>query len=798
MDHVMESRRKMLRADACERPRQVATCSGERASRNGRQRYASSQMLRGPCARKRAQSVPGWLMLLSLASCPQLSGAPASVSLRGQRTGSDLGEASGPELVASSCVAPQGPACADGTSLLGLALHPWTAASFLDGEAHTAVDAKAAEGANFSRFEAGPLFVPRADPAHFELLQVDSRIILALVAGSVSLEPGSEGAPMVHGVAKDFQLVKRVKGSDGEWWSGGVPAASLTLAEVRARLGKGFTLIVNSVDCRLPSLARVAEQLEGELGLVVQINAYLTPPNAQGFETHWDPMESLVLQIEGNKTWHIYQPIIPLPRPDQRFKPRAADIDYTSRRLAALKPGSTLYLPRGWLHEATTYAGISNASNPGSINSDASSAKRAASHRHKTAQAARDAAGSHSLHLSVGIDAQHFVYEQVLHAVAAALHRRGRISAQVLPLMHLAVRDASTRFPSLRASLRAPGVSCASLFDELSRPARRAPHSKQPPPQAAAPGGAVAGKAASWMGAEGGLAAAGRSLKALGAETMAPDTRMTAVWQSVFAAAAAAEDDGEGGQGGPAWWAASAAAAAAGEATVGGMLALVGGGHAGRGAGGIGDGKGEMEMQEAAVRVVREGRAVCEEAVAGLWRDAGLTANLIDTDLIHTEPSIVRGEPIRALLALLAPISKSVSLVSVAISLLCWLVTCLVPGAWCLVASDFEKQVRVMKTRDWMTLTDTCTRSRGRVAPAQAATLSAPALFGVTTFPQKDPCRIPCPHKDLKAFNQCRRRCHSSLPVLPLASPDHLRLRILPCHLPWKIGMMTLKSYLHT
>ena len=203
-------------------------------------------------------------------------------------------------------------------------------------------------------------------------------------------------------------------------------------------------------------------------------------------------------------------------------------------------------------------------------------------------------------------------------------------------------------------------------------------------------------------------------------------------------------------------------------------------------------------MQEAAVRVVREGRAVCEEAVAGLWRDAGLTANLIDTDLIHTEPSIVRGEPIRASLALLAPISKSVSLVSVAISLLCWLVTCLVPGAWCLVASDFEKQIRVMKTRDWMTLTDTCTRSRGRVAPAQAATLSAPALFGVTTFPQKDPCRIPCPHKDLKAFNQCRRRCHSSLPVLPLASPDHLRLRILPCHLPWKIGMMTLKSYLHT
>ena len=81
------------------------------------------------------------------------------------------------------------------------------------------------------------------------------------------------------------------------------------------------------------------------------------------------------------------------------------------------------------------------------------------------------------------------------------------------------------------------------------------------------------------------------------------------------------------------------------------LLALVGGGHAGRGAGGIGDGKEEMEMQEAAVRVVREGHAVCEEAVAGLWRNAGLAelAYLIRSNLIRS--SLIRSNLIHTALS---------------------------------------------------------------------------------------------------------------------------------------------------
>jgi hypothetical protein len=59
--------------------------------------------------------------------------------------------------------------------------------------------------------------------------------------------------------------------------------------------------------------------------------------------------------VAGEKRWLVYEPVWELPLKEQRYAAEMGDpgpsiLDVT------LRPGDTLYLPRGWLHEAVTSA----------------------------------------------------------------------------------------------------------------------------------------------------------------------------------------------------------------------------------------------------------------------------------------------------------------------------------------------------------------------------------------------------------------------------------------------------------
>ncbi len=124
-----------------------------------------------------------------------------------------------------------------------------------------------------------------------------------------------------------------------------------------ARVAEGFTagatLVVQGLHHWWPSLSAFCRSLEAALGHPAQANAYYTPRAAQGLPVHHDTHDVFCLQIAGEKRWLVYEPVWELPLKDQRYdaslgEPGEPVLDVT------LAPGDTLYLPRGWLHEAKT------------------------------------------------------------------------------------------------------------------------------------------------------------------------------------------------------------------------------------------------------------------------------------------------------------------------------------------------------------------------------------------------------------------------------------------------------------
>jgi len=85
----------------------------------------------------------------------------------------------------------------------------------------------------------------------------------------------------------------------------------------------------------------------------VQANSYYTPRRSQGFAVHHDTHDVFVLQVAGEKHWRVYDPLWELPLKHQRYSKELGEHGPPVFELT-LRAGDTLYLPRGWLHDALT------------------------------------------------------------------------------------------------------------------------------------------------------------------------------------------------------------------------------------------------------------------------------------------------------------------------------------------------------------------------------------------------------------------------------------------------------------
>ncbi|MEC4817737.1 MAG: cupin domain-containing protein, partial [Scytonema sp. PMC 1069.18] len=113
----------------------------------------------------------------------------------------------------------------------------------------------------------------------------------------------------------------------------------------------GATLILNGLHKLTPELANFTSEVKHDLGCGVQINAYYSSPQRQGFSSHYDTHEVFILQIEGTKNWFVFRDTFKYPLPNQKSStmPPPQEEPYLT---CVLKPGDVLYIPRGHWHYA--------------------------------------------------------------------------------------------------------------------------------------------------------------------------------------------------------------------------------------------------------------------------------------------------------------------------------------------------------------------------------------------------------------------------------------------------------------
>jgi hypothetical protein len=196
-----------------------------------------------------------------------------------------------------------------------------------------------------AHWEQKPLVVARNEPGRFDDL-LAARDVERLVCSGGLRHPG-------------FRLVKAGEKLevgdytvDLPWRPSGFTEAA-DVPRVLAEWERGATIVLQALHLTWAPLAEFCRRLEIELGQPAQANAYYTPRDSKGLPVHHDTHDVFSLQVAGRKRWLVYEPVWPLPLKEQRYRAAMGEPGPVVHDVV-LAPGDTLYLPRGWLHEAVT------------------------------------------------------------------------------------------------------------------------------------------------------------------------------------------------------------------------------------------------------------------------------------------------------------------------------------------------------------------------------------------------------------------------------------------------------------
>lgn len=129
---------------------------------------------------------------------------------------------------------------------------------------------------------------------------------------------------------------------------------AIDLVRVRNEFADGYTIVLNGLQRHVPAIAELSRMIEIELNFETCVNAYITPPESQGFPPHYDDHDVLILQIQGSKTWHVYDADVATHELRNRDTFDGANLPPPSD--LCLDAGDVLYLTRGQVHAAEANA----------------------------------------------------------------------------------------------------------------------------------------------------------------------------------------------------------------------------------------------------------------------------------------------------------------------------------------------------------------------------------------------------------------------------------------------------------
>jgi hypothetical protein len=199
-------------------------------------------------------------------------------------------------------------------------------------------------------WENKPLLVPRDEEGRFHDL-------LSIAEVERRVAEGGLRWPAFR-VVKEGEKIALADYAEDIPWSPQPFSGTARVERVATEFERGATIVLQALQIQHPPLAEFCRELEAELGHPAQANAYYTPASAQGFAVHHDTHDVFCLQVEGEKRWLVYPPVLELPLKNQKYVPEMGEpgdavLDVT------MQAGDTLYLPRGWLHQAMTSASAS-------------------------------------------------------------------------------------------------------------------------------------------------------------------------------------------------------------------------------------------------------------------------------------------------------------------------------------------------------------------------------------------------------------------------------------------------------